>query len=260
MANSTEASKNSDTGATANLISAIAQDADKDVGLSAITNFFGNKNAKSAAQDNINTIKNQNQAISDAIKNYYANNSISQNASSADVAKYYSALENYNPNDYVYDFDEFNYDKSVSDFENPNKQQIIADTAKTTQQTAAGAGLGRGTGAATQIATDVANKNEDIYNTALNEYNTDRSQAYNEYSNYITNNQNKLNTLAQATNNQITNLGTVANQFTNNEENEFENTLNAQQAGYAAYNTAKSAKDNTGNADSGVFGVIASLF
>lgn len=248
------------TQATGNLISAIAQDADKDIGLTAISNYFNNKNSTAAAQENLETVESQNQQISDAIKNYYANNSTSKNTSSDDVDAYYGAIRNYDPNDYVYDFDEFDYDKTVDDFYNPNKDKIIDATAKTTQQTASGAGIGRGTGAATKIATDVADKNEALYNDALTQYNTDKASEYQEYSDYIDKNQNKLNALSQATNTQITNLGTVANAVSENEQNEFEDTLGAQQNANTAYNTAKQARDQSGSADSGVFGIVSNLF
>lgn len=244
----------------AGIISAIAQDADKDVGLTAVSNYFGNKEAQSKASDNLEAVNAQNASISSAIKDYYANNSTSKNTSSADVDSYYSALREYNPNDYVYDFDEFDYDKTVDDFYNPNKDKIIDATAKTTQQMASGAGIGRGTGAASAIATDVADKNEELYSDALTQYNTDKSSEYQEYSDYIDKNQNKLNALSDATNTQLTNLGTVSNAVFQNEQNEFEDTLGAQQAGYTAYNTAKSAKDSAGTADSGVFGIASSLF
>ena len=249
--------------AAANIISAIAQDADKDVGLTAISNYFGNKEAQSKASDNLKTVEAQNASISSAIKDYYANNSIAANTSSSDVGAYYKALREYNPSDYVYDFGEFDYGKTVDDFYNPNKDKIIDATAKTTQQMASGAGIGRGTGAATAIATDVAEKNEELYKDALSQFNTDRAQNYTEYSDYIDKNQKKLDALSNATNTQLTNLGTVSSAVTANEQNEFEDTLGAQQAGYAAYNTTKSAKDSAGTADSGIFGIgssIASLF
>jgi len=246
--------------AAANIISAIAQDADKDVGLTAISNYFGNKEAQSKANANVDTVESQNRAISDSIKNYYANNSTSKNTSSADVDSYYSALREYNPSDYAYDFGEFDYGKTVDDFYNPNKDKIIDATAKTTQQMASGAGIGRGTGAASAIATDVADKNEELYNDALTQYNTDKASEYQEYSDYIDKNQNKLNALSDATNTQLTNLGTVSNAVSQNEQNEFEDTLGAQQAGYNALNTAKQAAANAGTADSGVFGIVSSLF
>lgn len=244
----------------AGIISAIAQDADKDVGLTAVSNYFGNKEAQSKASDNLETVNAQNASISSAIKDYYANNSTSKNTSSADIDSYYSALREYNPSDYAYDFGEFDYGKTVDDFYNPNKDKIIDATAKTTQQMASGAGIGRGTGAASAIATDVADKNEELYNDALTQYNTDKASEYQEYSDYIDKNQNKLNALSDATNTQLTNLGTVSNAVSQNEQNEFEDTLGAQQAGYNAYNTAKNAKDSAGTADSGVFGIVSSLF
>ena len=41
----------------ASLISAIAQDADKDIGLTALTNYHANKKAINAAQQNINRVR-----------------------------------------------------------------------------------------------------------------------------------------------------------------------------------------------------------
>lgn len=66
--------------------------------------------------------------------------------------------------------------------------------------------------------------------------------------------------MAQATNTQLTNLGTVSNAVTQNEQNEFEDTLGAQQNANTAYNTAKQARDQSGSADSGVFGIVSNLF
>lgn len=122
-------------------------------------------------------------------------------------AKYRNIVESYDPSKYTYDFDKFAYDKDVADYVNPYYDKIIQDTAKQLQHTAAGAGLGRGTGAATSIAQGVAQKDDELYKTALGQYNTDRAQAYREYADYITNMQNKLNNLAAGTEKQAQMLG-----------------------------------------------------
>ena len=128
--------------------------------------------------------------------NDYYDNRVSL-GSEDDVAKYKSSIEGYNPSDYVYDFDDFSYDKTKEDFLNPYYNKIIGDVALKAQNSAAGAGMGRSTFAAQNIARAVAQKEDELYKTALNEYNTDRSQAYKEYSDAIASNQEKLNALRE---------------------------------------------------------------
>lgn len=115
--------------------------------------------------------------------------------SKEDVSKYKSSIEGYDPNDYVYDFKDFKYKKTKEDFLNPYYNQIISDVAQKAQGSAAGAGMGRSTFAAQNIARAVAQKEDELYKTALQEYNTDRSQAYKEYAEAITRNQERLNAL-----------------------------------------------------------------
>lgn len=128
--------------------------------------------------------------------NDYYDNRVSL-GSEDDVAKYKSSIEGYNPSDYVYDFDDFSYDKTKEDFLNPYYNKIIGDVALKAQNSAAGAGMGRSTFAAQNIARAVAQKEDELYKTALNEYNTDRSQAYKEYTDAIARNQEKLNALRE---------------------------------------------------------------
>ena len=117
--------------------------------------------------------------------------------SKEDVSNYKTSIEGYNPEDYIYDFSDFNYDKTKEDFLNPYYNQIIGDAALKAQGSAAGAGMGRSTFAAQNIARAVAQKEDELYKTALNEYNTDRSQAYKEYADAIARNQEKLNALRE---------------------------------------------------------------
>lgn len=113
------------------------------------------------------------------------------------VTNYKSSIEGYNPEDYIYDFKDFNYKKTKEDFLNPYYNQIISDAAQKAQGSAAGAGMGRSTFAAQNIARAVAKKEDELYKTALQEYNTDRSQAYKEYADAITRNQERLNALRE---------------------------------------------------------------
>ena len=146
-----------------------------------------------------------------------------------DVHAYRDYVQNYNPNDYVADYDEFSYDKTVDDFVNPYYDKIIADTSKRIQNSAAGAGVGRGTGAANAIAQGVAEKENELYQTALNQYNTDRAQSYTEWSGNIDKMQQRLNALRAATETQGNNLGNLAQSYTDTQQNKFSDQIGALQ-------------------------------
>ena len=146
-----------------------------------------------------------------------------------DVDAYRSAVGAYSPEDYVYDFDEFSYDKDVDDFVNPYYDKIINDTSRKIQHSAAGAGVGRGTGAATAIAQGVAEKEDQLYNTALNAYNQDRTRSYSEWSGNITAMQNKLNQLKAATDSSIALKGNLATDYTQQKQNQFQDEIAAKQ-------------------------------
>lgn len=130
-----------------------------------------------------------------------------------DAKSYKDLIQGYDPNEYVYDFDKFDYDKSVEDFYNPYRDKIIKGTSDALQHTAAGAGLGRGTGAALNIAKGVADKDQELYNAAYNQYSDDRNTSYNQWSDYINKMQNKLNTLQQGYNTQVSMQGNLADDF-----------------------------------------------
>ena len=159
----------------------------------------------------------------------YYNNPENFLGTQADVDAYRAAVDSYNPQDYVYDFDEFNYDKTVDDFVNPYYDKIIGDTEKRISHSAAGAGVGRGTGAANAIATGVAEKEDQLYNTALNAYNQDRTRSYSEWSGNIQAMQNKLNQLKAATDSAITLRGNLATDYTSARKAEAEDRIGAKQ-------------------------------
>ena len=136
-----------------------------------------------------------------------------------DVEDYRKIIDEYKPSDYVYDFGEFKYvdengkEKTVDDFVNPYYDKIIDATSKKVQHSAAGAGVGRGTGAANAIAEAVAQKDDELYKTALGEYNADRTRSYNEWSGNIQMMQNKLNQLKAATETKMNLTGNLANDY-----------------------------------------------
>lgn len=144
---------------------------------------------------------------------YYAENK--SIGSAKDVQTYKDLVAGYDPNEFVYDYEDFDNNYDVNNYYAKNKEAIIQKTSDALQSTAAGAGIGRGTGAANQIATGVANKNEELYKDALNAMNQDRNFAYNLWQANITNGQNRLNQLRSATDTQIGMYGNLANDYQN---------------------------------------------
>lgn len=113
--------------------------------------------------------------------------------------KYIESMENFDPKAYVYDVGEFGYDKSLDDFVNPNRERILADIGKSVQGTAAGAGLGLSRGAVDSAIAAQMSKDEQLWKDAFDQYNRDKDFEYKKFSDDITNNQNRLNTLANLT-------------------------------------------------------------
>lgn len=152
-----------------------------------------------------------------------------------DLTKYRASIEGYNPNNYVYDFDKelgtFDkiYTKTKEDFLNPYYNQIIGDAALKAQGSAAGAGMGRSTFAAQNIARAVAQKEDELYKTALQEYNTDRSQAYKEYADAITRNQNRLNALREGDQYKMGLQGNLAKDYINVQDQRQADIMNLKQ-------------------------------
>ncbi|MCQ2087772.1 MAG: hypothetical protein MJZ37_06905, partial [Bacilli bacterium] len=131
-----------------------------------------------------------------------------------DVTKYRGLVDTYDPNEFVYDYEDFDTDKyNVDDYYAANRQAIIDKTSDQLQSTAAGAGIGRGTGAANQIATGVANKNEELYRDALQAMNQDRNFAYNLWNAKIQHGQNRLNQIRSATEAQMQMYGNLAQDY-----------------------------------------------
>lgn len=165
--------------------------------------------------------------LSQQISDYYAQRG--SLGSKADVDKYKSEIEGYNPEEYVYNFGDFNYDKTKEDFLNPYYSKIIGDTRDQIQHSAAGAGLGRGTGAALNIAKGVAEKEDELYKTAMQEYNTDRGFEYQKYSDAIKNNQARLNAIREGQQYKIGLEGDLAQDYYNTQDSQMADLLKAQQ-------------------------------
>jgi gas vesicle protein len=142
-----------------------------------------------------------------------------------DVQTYRDLIDNYDPNEFVYDAPEFNDNFDVNDYYAANKDAIINKTADAIQARAAGQGIGRGTGAANAIATGVAEKNEELYKDALAARNSDRNFAYSLWQANIKNAQDKLRSLQEGTNTQLSLYGNLAEDYQNWQNAKFQTQL-----------------------------------
>lgn len=153
--------------------------------------------------------------IINGIGSYYDKRGSLGNASDADA--YRQLIAGYSPDEYTYMPGKFNAEDygvgGRQDYVNPYYQQIIDDTAAQVQHTAAGAGVGRGSGAAQAIATEVAQKNNDLWKEANQEYKDERNFAYDQYSDYIKNMQNALTQRQNAMSTKLTLQGNLANDY-----------------------------------------------
>lgn len=177
-------------------------------------------------------------SLANQVQEYYTNRG--SLGTKDNVNEYKAAIEGYKPEDYVYDFEKEvgtfgdNYTKTKEDFLNPYYNKIMSDTAGQVQHSAAGAGIGRGTGAALNIAKATTEKSDELYKTALQEYNQDRSQAYKEYADAITRNQERLNALREGNQYKMGLEGDLAKDYYNTQDQSMSDTLKVQQDKLAA--------------------------
>lgn len=187
-------------------------------GIQAYSQYKANEEALEAKKRAANQLYAQGQLTDNEykkviqnIEDYYAQRGgLGQES---DVNAYRDAVRSFNPEDYTTDVGEFSFDKTKDDYVNPYYSQIMADTTSQLQHTAAGAGLGRGTGAALNIAKGVTEKSDELYRTAMQDYQNERNFAYQKYQDAITNNQNRLNSLLGAKTTQMQMQGNLANDY-----------------------------------------------
>jgi len=185
--------------------------------------------------------------IINGIKAYYEGDRKKYGIGQAgDSQAYRDAIASYSPEDYVYMPDTFagsQFDTAGdrSQYINPYYKQIIDDTAAQVQHTAAGAGIGRGSGAAQAIATEVAQKNNDLWKEANQEYKDERDFAYNQYSDYIRNMQNALAQKRAAMDTKVSLQGNLAQDYINAMDSQQSDRLKALQDQIATNSTYSNA-------------------
>lgn len=185
---------------------------------SLISNMYNSSQDRKSRQDAANRLSEQQVATDNEysqmlrdIDSYY--NGRGSLGTAQDVTAYKEAIAGYDPNKFVYDRGEFDYGKTANDFITPLRDKIVANEIAGVQHSAAGAGLGRGSGAAEAIAQAVADKDEELYRLAQEDYRDDRDFAYKKYSDYANAMQNKLDTLRSATDTKIALQGNLANDY-----------------------------------------------
>lgn len=203
-------------------------------GISSYSNYKAQQAQMRAREEAANKLRAQGQitdaeynALVNEIKQYYNNRGSLGNQN--DVNEYRQAIAGYNPEDYAAQDPGFGWSGSKEDYLNPYYGKIIGDTANTIQHTAAGAGLGRGTGAALNIAKGVAEKSDDLYRTAMADYQNERDFQYKKYQDAIRNNQNYLNALREGNEYKLGLQGNLASDYYNTQDSRMSDILKAQQ-------------------------------
>lgn len=116
-------------------------------------------------------------------------------ADQSDVDMLRGIVQSYEPQ--THDFKKFDYNKTVDDFLNPEAQKIAELAGLETQADLAGSGAAKGSGALAGMGYSRWKAAEDLYKDAQSQMLQDRSQAYQEYGDYIDRMQKKLDTISQ---------------------------------------------------------------
>ena len=205
--------------------------------LGGLFSSWANSKSEEERMDALNKAANQLNASYDKVGNIFNTfyDTYSPGGSQADIAAAAKAIGDFDPTDYLYGDDkgtEFNfpYDKTVEDFLNPYYEDVIDKSNRKVSASAAGSALGRGTGAAQAISENTTREYDNLYNTALGHYQTDRSQAYTEFTDYISNMQNRLNSKMQGDQWKIGQQRDLGNEFLDWQSKRAENEANLEQA------------------------------
>lgn len=128
--------------------------------------------------------------------------------SSPDAVSRYQALrDSYDPYAFAPEYEQF--DKSsynVEDYLNPQREAILQGVREGVQHTAAGAGLGHSSGALAAITRAQIDKDESLYDKAYERMLGERNFDYGAYTDYINQQQQRLNTIQQGLQTQMEGL------------------------------------------------------
>ena len=123
------------------------------------------------------------------------------------VSRYKTLRDSYDPSAYVVEPEQFDKSAySVEDYLNPNRDAILEDIARASQHTAAAAGLGHSSGAVEAINKSILEKDEELLKEARQEMKDERSFDYGMYTDYINQQQKKLDSLNEGYRTQLETL------------------------------------------------------
>lgn len=205
--------------------------------LGGLFSAWANSSAEEERMEALRNAANQLNTSYDKVENIFSAfyDTYSPGGSQEDIDAAAQAISDFDPTDYLYGDDtgkdfKFSYDKSVEDFLNPYYEDVIDKSNRKVTASAAGSALGRGTGAAQAISENTTREYDNLYNTALGHYQTDRSQAYTEFTDYISNMQNRLNSKMQGDQWKIGQQRELGNEFLDWQSKRAENEANLEQA------------------------------
>lgn len=183
-------------------------------------------------------------------------------ANEDDYTSYLEKLRASNTEDFVKQYyadnglgDKFSYEHDTNgdgvtdayDFMDKRAEILKEAEARKALDTAAGAGMGRSYHAAQAMTTARLNKDEELYKNALAEYNTDRTQNYNEWNAYLQQKQNELTNLLTGQQNDLNNSKQLADMYKADQDAEWQDLMNARIAALQGGFAADSMVANTGN-------------
>lgn len=170
------------------------------IGLSAYQIYKNREDIRHAKRDINNWNTTANNLIDEANRNNL------KLSGEGDLAAYQKLKQNFDPNQFVYDYDsdtsanKVTFDKNgynVEDYLNPYMQNSLDAVKKTLFHQSAGSGLGRSSGAVAAAAGAVADKSAEFYDKANEQMRSDRSFDYGMYTDYINQQQNKLKAMQE---------------------------------------------------------------
>lgn len=215
------------------------QNADYTIGQSAISDLtgltnIGEKNAAySNASDTLKGLLGENSAAYDSILQLIQGAGTStQDAlgGSSSVSDWLSSVKDAATKDYSVDtsaLENYDYGKSVSDFLDPNADYTIGQATKAAQNSLAGQGGLFSGGAGEQLAATASEKAAELYKDAQQQYNTEKNFDYSKLKDTLGLEQSNEQTAMQQANNNVSNLGNVANEYLSSKQNTSDNTVNA---------------------------------
>jgi len=201
--------------------------------LTGLTNI-GEKNAAySNASDTLKGLLGENSAAYDSILQLIqGTGTATQNAlgGSQSVSDWLSSVKDSASKDYSVDsskLENYDYRKSVSDFLDPNADYNIGHATKAAQNSLAGQGGLFSGGAGEQLAATASEKAADLYKDAQQQYNAEKNFDYGKLTDSLDLEQSNNQTAMTQANNNVSNLGSIANEYLSSTQNTSDNVVNA---------------------------------